>query len=151
MKRDHNAIRAELESLKADGVIRPVDVVEHARNPQSALHECFTWDDTEAAAQFRLLEARNLMRVYVVMEQSDATPVRAFVSLTTDRSKPGGGYRTMTDVMNDAELQGQMLADAFKHLRVIRDKYNGLRALAKVWQAVDEAEAEQESDQKLAA
>jgi hypothetical protein len=38
------------------GELRAEDVVEFARNPESALHNCFTWDDKEAASQWRLWE-----------------------------------------------------------------------------------------------
>jgi len=140
MKRDHNAVKAELERLKADGVIKPADVVRFARNEDTALHACFTWDDGEAAQQYRLLEARNILRVYVTTEASDTSSVRAFVSLTTDRTKEGGGYRSIADVMSDDALRGQMLADAFVQFKTMQRRYKSLQQLSKVWEAVDAAE-----------
>src|SRR5690606_25615999 len=102
MKRDPDAIRAEIERLERDGKIRPVDVVEAAKDESSPLHDCFTWDDGEAAHQYRLIEARNLLRVYVVRPDAEEGPtVRAFVSLTTDCVEKGGGYRAIADVMSD--------------------------------------------------
>jgi len=142
MKRDHDAIRAELERLKSGGVIRPVDVVEAARDEESPLHSCFTWDDGEAAHQFRLLEARNMLRVYVVTEASAPANVRAFVSLTTDRAKEGGGYRAIADVMSDDAMRDQLLRDAFVQFRNMQKRYQHLKQLSKVWDAIDEAEAE---------
>lgn len=142
MKRDHEAIRAEVERLKTDGVIRPVDVVEAARDEDSPLHDWFQWDDGEAAHQYRLLQARNLLRVYVNVEPaSDAEPVRAFVSLTSDRAKEGGGYRALAEVMADDGLRDQLLRDAFVQFRNMQKKYQHLKQLSKVWDAVDEAEA----------
>jgi hypothetical protein len=38
------------------GALRPEDVVEFAQNPETALYDCFTWDDKEAARQWRLWE-----------------------------------------------------------------------------------------------
>lgn len=140
MKRDHDAVRAELERLKADGVIKPADVVDFARNEETALHACFTWDDSEAAQQYRLLEARNILRVYVTTEEAGVTDCRAFVSLTTDRSKEGGGYRSLADVMSDDTLREQMLADAFSQFNAMKQRYKSLQQLSKVWAAVDAAE-----------
>lgn len=134
------AIKAELDRLNANGVIRPVDVVEAARSKRSVLHGCFTWEDTEAAHQYRLIEARNLLRVYVLTEKVDGLNVRAFVSLTSDRVKDGGGYRAITDVMSDAELREQMLADAVVRLRNVQLQYKSLRQLDRVWDALDEVE-----------
>lgn len=143
MKRDHEAIRAELERLKSDGVIRPVDVVEAARDEESPLHDWFQWDDDEAAHQYRLLQARNLLRVYVNVEPSkDSEPVRAFVSLTSDRAKEGGGYRALAEVMGDDAMREQLLRDAFVQFRNMQKRYQHLKQLSKVWDAVAEAEAE---------
>lgn len=140
MKRDHDAVKAELERLKADGVIKPADVVDFARDENTALHACFTWDDSEAAQQYRLLEARNILRVYVTTEASDTSSVRAFVSLTTDRTKEGGGYRSIADVMSDDALREQMLRDAFAQFKTMQQRYKALQQLSKVWEAVDAAE-----------
>lgn len=138
MNRDHDAIRAELERLKSDGVIRPADVVEAARDERSPLHQLFSWDDTEAAHQYRLLQARNVLRVYVVVEEASGSNVRAFVSLTSDRNKEGGGYRALADVLSDDALRDQMLRDAVTQLQNVRKKYSQVQQLAKVWDAVDE-------------
>ena len=143
MKRDHDAIRAELERLKSGGVVRPVDVVEAARDEESPLHDWFQWDDDEAAHQYRLLQARNLLRVYVNVEPSpDAEPVRAFVSLTSDRVKEGGGYRALAEVLSDDAMRQQLLQDAFVQFRNMQKKYQHLTQLSRVWDAVAEAEAD---------
>jgi len=140
---DHEAIRAELERLQSNGVIRPADVVEAAREEASPLHGLFNWDDTEAAHQYRLLQARKVLQVYVTVEEAGGTNVRAFVSLTQDRTKEGGGYRSMVDVLSDDALRAQLLQDAFVNLKNLRKKYQNLQQLAKVWAAVDEAEAQE--------
>lgn len=145
MKRDHEAIRAELERLERDGKIRPVDVVEAAKDESSPLHDCFTWDDGEAAHQYRLMEARNLLRVYVVRPDNEQGPVvRAFVSLTSDRVQQGGGYRAIANVMSDEELYAQMLHDAVVQLRNVQKKYKAIKELASVWSAVDDVEKKAE-------
>jgi len=56
------AIREELQGLIEDGLLNPETVVDRARNPNSSLHDHFTWDDTEAAAAFRIQEARALIK-----------------------------------------------------------------------------------------
>jgi hypothetical protein len=40
------------------------DLVKLAANPHNLLHDDFTWNDAEAARQYRLLEAQELMRRY---------------------------------------------------------------------------------------
>jgi hypothetical protein len=139
MKRNDPAIGSELEKCRKDGLIRPEDVVKRARNAKSPLHDHFTWDNSEAARQWRLIEARNLIRVHVVQAAEDIEPIQAFVSLTSDRVRPGGGYRALTDVMNDAELYNQMRQDAFTQLQNMQLKYRRIVELEPVWKAFDHA------------
>jgi hypothetical protein len=44
------------------GKLTPEQVVNAAADESSALHSCFTWDDSEAAAKWRLDEAREIIR-----------------------------------------------------------------------------------------
>ena len=44
------------------GKLTPEQVVNAAADEASALHACFTWDDSEAAAKWRLDEAREIIR-----------------------------------------------------------------------------------------
>ncbi|HFJ9697501.1 TPA: hypothetical protein ACGW13_000151 [Stenotrophomonas maltophilia] len=139
MTANNEAIRKELEQLKAGGVIQPADVVARASDPESAMHSWFQWDDTEAAQAYRLQQARQLLRVFVTVETKDNKPVRAFVSLGTDRYGDGG-YRTMAEVLSDEEMRAQLLADAVKELRSAEKKYRQLQELSGVWSALDEVE-----------
>lgn len=139
-----DAIRKELEQLaeQHDGLVTPGAVVERARDPESPLHDRFTWDDSEAAERWRLEEARQLLRVFVVERPAEGafTPVRAFVSLSTDRAA-GGGYRTLQSVMNDEQLRAQMLRDALVELRSFEQKYRQLERLSPVFRAVERVAA----------
>lgn len=139
MTANNEAIRKELEQLKSAGVIQPADVVARASDPASAMHNWFQWDDTEAAQAYRLQQARQLLRVFVTVETKDNKPVRAFVSLGTDRYGEGG-YRTMAEVLSDEEMRAQLLADAVKELRSAERKYRQLQELSGVWSALDEVE-----------
>lgn len=49
----------------ADGKITPHALVEAARTESQPLHNHFTWDNLVAAEQYRLLEARRLLRATV--------------------------------------------------------------------------------------
>lgn len=142
--RDHDLIRAELEGLRETaGLLRPDKVVKFARDPKTALHACFTWDDKKASERWRIEEARRLIRVYVEVEEGkDEAPVRAFVSLSTDRANKGG-YRAMVDVLQDPELYSQLLADALKESERFREKYKKLKEMQPVLKAMDKVARQQ--------
>jgi len=133
---------ARLEELKEiadsnDGVLECQAVVERARDKKSALHSWFEWDDEKAGEAYRLQQARQLVRIYVDVLHHDSSPVRVFMSLTTDRKTEAGGYRLTIDVLQDHEMRSQLLADAKRDFDTWRRKYAHLKELAAVFEAVD--------------
>ena len=140
------AVALELEQIKgrSGGILKPEDVVEFASDPATALHDWFTWDDSEAAAKYRLEEARRVIRVCVVVLENPAgepQKVRAHVSLPEDRKLPGGGYRSIQQVMGHEDYRRQMLAEAVREFVRVRDKHRSLRELlGGVFDAIDQAE-----------
>lgn len=138
MSEQSAAVVAELQRIAASngGILQPCAVVEAARPADSILHERFEWDDTEAAEQYRLWQARQLIRCSVVIEPRTETTVRAFVSLTADREADGGGYRETVRVMARADSRAALLADALAELEVFQRKYAALTELAAVFAAV---------------
>lgn len=79
---------AALEDSK--GNVRPVDVIEAARDPKSALHKDFEWDDTKAAHKHRLETARKLIReVKLVFKYEDVKIIAPYyvVDKTTEESR----------------------------------------------------------------
>lgn len=120
---------------KHHGHLLPEVVVDEARSPKSPLHSRFTWDDTEAAHQHRLWQARQLISVCVEVLADDTDPSPVFVSLSSDRMH-GKGYRVMCDVMNDADMREQLLKDALAELNKFQIKYRTLRKLAEVFSAI---------------
>ena len=133
-------IELELRGLAAKngGMLVPASVVEFARDPSTALHSQFTWDDTDAAEAWRLHEARNIIRVHVTVLHADSEPVRVFTSLRSDRDS-NAGYRLTVDVLSNDELRAQMLADAKAELQATKRKYHNLQELTSVWDAIEQA------------
>lgn len=140
-----NIISQELEQIRiaAGGVLRCEDVIEYARDENTALHSRFTWDDTEAARQHRLWQARQVIKVAVVVLPQDNKSVMAYVSLVADRRLDGGGYRPITSVMESPVLREALLEQALADLRRYRQKYNHLRELAPLFVVMDEIEKEE--------
>ena len=135
-------VHDELEEVRqshAAGLLVPGDVVEYAKNPATALHKRFEWNDGIASAQYRLWQARTLIRLHVTVINSDVAPVRAYVSLKRDRVESGGGYRPLGSVMSEKQLRAELLAQALEELEVFRRKYQDLVELAPIFEAMEKA------------
>lgn len=132
------AIQAELDKVAArhNGLLRPKDVLAFARDTTTALHGCFEWNDGKAAQNYRLWQARELIQVYVTVIDAKLDPIRAFVSLTADRQKDGGGYRRLDVVLQDKVLRQNLLNEALAELERFREKYAQLKELAAVFAAI---------------
>lgn len=128
----------ELERIRKEGggILRPPAVVEAARDPKNPLHDEFQWDDTEAAHQYRLWQARELIvKVRVVLSDSAPGAIQAFVSLASDRQE--GGYRHIVDVMRDDDMREQLIRSALADLNRWRRKYKAVSDLEPLFASID--------------
>lgn len=90
-KLDPQKVGDELEALRVEnnGELRKDAIVEAARLRTSPLHEAFTWDDEEAAHQYRLREAGHLVTSIVVVDDMTGEIAPAFLSVRMAKSAQG--------------------------------------------------------------
>ena len=127
-----NNLRGWLDSIRAanrEGVLQAAEVVRAARNPQSIGHAYFTWDNTKAAEKCRLIEARDLIQKVYIVENADGSKQPAYLSLLPDRERPGGGYRSTTEVLSSKALRAQLELTAKAELRGWTERYRMLTSL----------------------
>lgn len=131
-----NKVITELKRIATenDGILKPEIVVQEARPKTSPLHSRFTWDNTKAAHEYRLWQARQLIRVVVEVIDGIKGKHEIFVSLSSDRKT--SGYRVITDVLSERDLCEQMLKDALDELKTFQRKYARLKELAAVFSAI---------------
>src|SRR3990172_4242220 len=131
-------IKQELETIrrKRRGLLFPEAIVAYARDPETALHSCFEWNDTAAAEAYRLVQAKYLIRMTVTTIEGSNEPTRMYVSLSSDR-KDDGVYRLVTDVLSDDRKREELLADALAELSAFKRKYNVLKELENIFAAID--------------
>ena len=138
VKTDAQIVGDFLDSIRQDngGILFPKHVVKAAKAKRSPLHKYFTWDDSEAAQQFRITQARALIRsIELVQIEGTTARTRASVSLFT-RQVVRQGYENIIDVMKDEDKRKQLLKQAREEAKAWREKYQHLSELAKVFAAI---------------
>lgn len=86
----------------AEGKLTANVLVDHAADPDSPLHDRFEWDDTVAAHEYRLEQARNMIRrIHVELY---AQPVREFVYVPST-----GSYQPIGDIIASPSYQAEVL------------------------------------------
>lgn len=137
---DANAVGAHLELLRQQcrGELTPKDVLDDARNSNSPLHSFFEWSDTDAAEQYRLAQARGLIRAVVAIYTRPDQPaqrIRAYVHV------PEAGaphYREMSHAMSQKKTRDLVLQRAWREFAQWRQRYKDLREFSAVFEAADE-------------
>ena len=98
-----------------DGKLTAADVVDTAKRKTHPLHPAFTWSDADAAMQYRLHEARTLIRsvrvVTMASDTGDTIDVAAFVHVPSKTGPGRAGY-----YQNSAECTGDEWASAVEAL-----------------------------------
>jgi len=134
-------LEALMKIAKRNGnLLTPAAVIAEARSEKSVLHGAFTWDDTVAAEKWRVCEAQKLIReCRVTIEEGDRkVETYAFVGISTDRTGDAkdNPYRIASYVANDESLLAVAERDAVEQLKSVERRYNHLKRLNAVWDAI---------------
>lgn len=126
---DSRDVVVELERLRKErGELTAEMVVEAAADEGSPIHGQFTWDDDAAAHQFRLMQARGLIR-RVTVSVRGAEPRRMYVHV----ERPGeaaGAYEPMESVVDRPDQFAVALAELTRRLSTAQQAVDELRRIA---------------------
>ncbi|MDF2622022.1 MAG: hypothetical protein K0S00_4681 [Xanthobacteraceae bacterium] len=139
---DAKSVGEHLELLRQQqhGELTPEDVLKDAENPNSPLHSFFEWSDTEAARQYRLHQARGLIRAVVAIYTSDDRPAvrtKAYVHIP----EPGAPhYREAGHAMSQTKTRQMVLQRAWRELQQWRARYKDLKEFSELFEVIDDVE-----------
>lgn len=133
------------------GHAMPAAVLTVAKDPSSALHRYFEWDDSAAAEAHRLSQAENLVRrvrVKVIPADEQAKPinVRAYVSRRELPAKEEsdvqpGGYLAIEDIASETDRQAALMQSIRRDVLRLQSKYVSVDEFARIVNEVLEGEA----------
>jgi hypothetical protein len=138
------------EIARKAGDLTPELVVKAARSKRSPLHGQFTWDDSEAAKAYRLVQAAWLIRTVKVRVIVDEKPAeaRAFIRVVKSAEPSrdcadeaphvASSYVGISEALENPDWRGQMLNQALRELEAFRRKYEMLEELADVMNVISE-------------
>lgn len=118
-------------------------VVEESRNEKAILHKCFEWDDKKAAEGYREVQAKEIIRHLVVVEniktdnEEKDIETRAFVSVKSDEMNRKKKYVSLGNAMSDEYYKQQIIMQAISELQAFRQKYKDLIMFKEVFEAIE--------------
>lgn len=123
-----------------NGQIDPEDIVEKAKRKNSPLNDFFEWDDEKAANNYRVDQARYLLRsIEVVILRGDTEMnVRAFHNVKIVREDDiKQTFANIEEILSKDELYQQILGQAIKQLESWKNKYSQYKELKGVFDAIE--------------
>jgi len=136
---------------KHGGTITPEIILAEAKRKRSPLHGFFCWDDTEAAAEYRRIQAQQLIRrIKVTITGGDERHirVRAFVNVIEPQPeceepeeeidghgincRPRGIYVTVEQACKVEDYRTQMIQQAKRDVESFRAKYSALNEVGRI-------------------
>lgn len=124
--------------LKKPGAT-PEDVVDDAKKKNAPYHDYFEWDDSVAGHEYRLNQARVMLRsieVEVVLESGDIQKTRAFHCIVVNGDEKE--YVSQSQVFSNAEWSAQIVEKAMNEARAWCQRYRQYSALAGVCNTLEE-------------
>lgn len=120
----------------------PATIVESAADPSSPAHGLFEWDDSRAAREHRLVQARVILGSFVIETEvtTKGKKTRDIEVPFVSRSAPGS-YEITTRAMRTPEKRDFIVREALSEAQRWRRRYSHLSELALVFSAMDEVSA----------
>lgn len=120
----------------------PATIVAQAASPRSPAHKLFQWDDTLAAREHRLNQARVLLGSFVIETEVTMSGRKSRVIAVPYVSRSARGqYEITTEAMREPDKRDFMLGEALKEGKRWRRRYADLSELAVVFASMDEVDA----------
>lgn len=133
-KADAETVYSEITAIGDS--FSPEQIVEAARDENTELHKCFTWDDTVAAQKYREHQARMLVASLVIKtETSDKEPVAVRVIASTAVRNE---YKPVVKLIESEQDYADLLARAINELKTFQQKYKTITELREIFEAIDE-------------
>ncbi len=129
-----------LESIRRDkGTLVAADVLDAAADPDSPLHAAFEWDDSAAAREHRLQQARRLITSVRIINSPTGPATPAYVSVRTPDK--GRSYTPTLETMSDDDLRARVLAEARQAIESLERRYASYAGIADLLDRLKKATA----------
>lgn len=127
---DADVVGEIVEKIEAArGVVRPEDLIEAAQSKRSPLHQLFTWNDAEAAVEHRKSEARRIIGSLIVRVELSGGRAESTRGFQVAKPADKRGYVSIDRIQGDADMRGQLIAQARRELESTLKRFQNISAL----------------------
>ena len=117
--------------------VTPENVLDKARDKETELHKCFEWDNSVAGEKYRLIQARDIIRHFVIVtpeESKEEEPVKVRSYQITTKTNV---YEPTRVFLQKPDEYSALLERAKKELEAFKQRYKILTELEEIFDAID--------------
>jgi len=127
-----------LMKVRSVRMVTASDILKDAQKKSAPYHDWFNWDNNLAAEEYRLAQARQLLRsiveVKVIHEEQEPVEVRVFVNVIDDDGERG--YVQSEYALGNPKLAPQIIQQALREAKSWMKKYQTYEELSKITKAI---------------
>lgn len=123
------------EAVERSGGLTAQRLVDASRSEDAPLHKAFEWNDEKAAEDWRIHQARNIIRSIEIVIPEKAEPARAFFNVEIQPRE----YVSMDIAFTNPDMRDAVLQTALRELKAFQKKYNGITELAGIMDEIRKA------------
>lgn len=132
----------DLQKTLGKDTVTAKELLDASRDVTAPLHSCFEWDDSIAAEQFRVQQARKIISSIEIEYIKSDTPEhlarsRYFVNTVSNAPKVQGQYTTIDVAFSNEDYRTVVLKNAYRELKTFQGKYNCYQELSDVLEAIN--------------
>jgi len=120
--------------------ITPQLLIIESRKKKSPLHNCFEWNDSKAAKEYRIVQAHEILRSLVievdVEEYEEPRHVRALIAPSSIEADTTS-WTTIGEVCDDEELQAAYMRQLKHDLNAIKNKIKSFKIFSEIVKAIE--------------
>lgn len=138
IKADPNLAAAQFKALEDTVGLTPKTLLEANRDVGAVLHNEFEWADDVAAEKYRVHQAGQIIRMLCVVpetKESEAVPIRAYFPTSENKT-----YERIDVIVKHKDKYAELLASAYSELNAFTKKYQMLKELSSVFDAISDLE-----------
>lgn len=114
--------------------VTPANVLEKARNKRTELHKCFEWNDSVAGEKYRLIQARDIIRHFVIYtpDEENLPKIRSY-QISTECTR----YEPTRMFLQNPDEYTELLKRAKNELEAFKQRYKTLTELETIFEEID--------------
>ena len=115
--------------------VTPENVLKKAKSKRTELHKCFEWDDSVAGEKYRLIQARDVISHFVIVQKKPdgaKQKIRSY-QITTERNR----YEPTRVFLQKPDEYAALLERAKNELESFKRRYEMLAELEDIFTEID--------------